>query len=256
MYYLSILAIFKNETMNLKVWLEHYLWQGVKHFYLIDNDSDDSPLSILQEYIDKGIVSYYFLPEKHKQEQHYRYVFDKADLKNNTYWLAVCDLDEFFYGVDKKLSIKLRSLESYFDYVSCNWLMFGSDGLVQHPPDIRTAITHREKDLHLLTKYIFKTSVIANSSQIHIHSLTNLSYIDKKRIRIANQLIKLNHYPIQSLEFFEKVKMTRGAADTLINVRNIDYFHNYNKNTTYYDDTLKNLILNPPKNYSNQFIHT
>jgi len=83
-----------------------------------------------------------------------------------------------------------------------------------------------------------------------------LSYIDKKRIRIANQLIKLNHYPIQSLEFFEKVKMTRGAADTLINVRNIDYFHNYNKNTTYYDDTLKNLILNPPKNYSNQFIHT
>jgi glycosyltransferase involved in cell wall biosynthesis len=51
MYYLSVLSIFKNETMNLKIWIEHYLWQGVEHFYLIDNGSDDNPLNILQEYI-------------------------------------------------------------------------------------------------------------------------------------------------------------------------------------------------------------
>ena len=37
MYYLSILAQFKNETMNLKLWLDHHLWQGVQHFFLIDN---------------------------------------------------------------------------------------------------------------------------------------------------------------------------------------------------------------------------
>jgi hypothetical protein len=253
MYYLSVLAIFKNETMNLKVWLDHYLWQGVKHFYLIDNGSDDEPKSILQDYIDKGIVSYYFLPEKHKQQEHYRYVFDNADLKKNTYWLAVCDLDEFFYGVDKKLSIKLRSFEKDIDYVSCNWFMFGNDGLIEHPPDIRTAITHRKEKMWNETKYIFKTSIIANSSQINIHNLTNLSYVDKNRIRIANQLIKLNHYPIQSEEFFKKVKMTRGAADTVLcdNIRNMDYFHGYNENTTFVDDTLKNIIVNPPKNYSN-----
>ena len=64
MHYLSVMAIFKNETMNLKLWIEHYLWQGVEHFYLIDNGSNDNPLSILQEYIDNGIVTYYFLPEK------------------------------------------------------------------------------------------------------------------------------------------------------------------------------------------------
>jgi len=65
----------------------------VEHFYLIDNGSDDDPLSILQEYIDKGIVTYYFLPEKHKQTEYYRYVFDNANLKNETFWLTVCDLD-------------------------------------------------------------------------------------------------------------------------------------------------------------------
>ena len=103
MHYLSVLAIFKNETMNLKLWIDHYLWQGVDHFYLIDNGSNDNPLSVLQEYIDKGIVSYYFLPEQYKQVEHYRFVFDKANLKKETYWLVVCDLDEFFFGVDKTL---------------------------------------------------------------------------------------------------------------------------------------------------------
>ena len=113
MFHTSCLSIFKNETMNLKLWIEHYLWQGIEHFYLIDNGSDDNPLSILQEYIDNGIVTYYFLPEKHKQVEHYRYVFDTERLKEKTYWLIVCDLDEFFYGVDKKLTTKIKSLENY-----------------------------------------------------------------------------------------------------------------------------------------------
>ena len=48
-YNFTIMAIFKNETMNLKLWLDHYLWQGIEHFYLIDNDSNDNPINILQE---------------------------------------------------------------------------------------------------------------------------------------------------------------------------------------------------------------
>ena len=31
-------------------------------------------------------------------------------MKTKTYWLAVCDLDEFFYGVDQKLRTKIRTL--------------------------------------------------------------------------------------------------------------------------------------------------
>jgi hypothetical protein len=39
--------------------------------------------------------------------------------------------------------------------------------------------------------------------------------------------IQLNHYAIQSKEFFEKVKMARGTADGLINVRDWEYFKQY-----------------------------
>lgn len=251
MHYLSVLAIFKNETMNLKLWIEHYLWQGVDHFYLIDNGSDDNPLSILNEYINNGIVSYFFLPERHKQVDHYRFVFDNEKIKNKTQWLAVCDLDEFFFGVDQKLTTKIRSLEPYFDYILCNWKMFGSGGLKEHPPDIRTAITQCENSLHQNTKYIFKPNIIKDSSKIWIHKLVNIPNIHPRRIRVANQLIKLNHYPIQSQEFFEKVKMTRGDVlnVNVENIRDIKYFNSYDQNSNSNDESLKNIILNPPINY-------
>ena len=246
MYYLSILAIFKNETMNLKLWIEHYLWQGVEHFYLIDNDSNDNPLTILQEYIDKGIVTYYFLPEKYKQPEHYRYVFDNEQLKQKTKWLIVADLDEFFYGVDRTLKIKIKSLDNYYDYILCNWVMFGSDGHTDQPDDIRTAITHCKASLDCNTKYIFKTNNICDSSQIWIHHLINCNL----KTHVENQLIRLNHYPIQSIQFFTTVKMTRGAADCIEHesVRDMTYFNNYDFKETE-DTTLKNIILNTPDNY-------
>jgi hypothetical protein len=47
--------------------------------------------------------------------------------------------------------------------------------------------------------------------------------------------------------------MTRGDASDINtdDIRNMDYFNQYNENTTYSDETLKNLILNPPINYNN-----
>jgi hypothetical protein len=62
--------------------------------------------------------------------------------------------------------------------------------------------------------------------------------------RYENNLIHLNHYPLQSLEFFQKVKMTRGdvACKEYDNIRNMDYFNEYNKNAVHVDTTLKDLL--------------
>jgi hypothetical protein len=37
-YYLSVGAIFKNESMILKEWIEHYLHHGFEHIYLINEN--------------------------------------------------------------------------------------------------------------------------------------------------------------------------------------------------------------------------
>ena len=247
-YNLSVMSIFKNETMNLKIWIEHYLWQGVEHFYLIDNDSTDDPLNILQEYIDNGIVTYYFKPEKHQQPQHYRYVFDNEGLKDKTKWLCICDLDEFFFGTQQKLVYTINEFDNY-DVIYTNSFFYGSDNLIEHPSDIRSDIIHRQEDMENGIKYIFKPKCINDSSEIWIHWLVHPGSLQKKILpteTIDNKKIRLNHYLIQSLEYYTKVKMTRGDVYVSQNekIRDLKYFEHYQNISVIKDDTLKLIIEN------------
>jgi hypothetical protein len=252
MYYLSVLAQFKNETMNLKLWLDHYLWQGVQHFYLIDNGSTDNPMSILNDYINKGLVSYFYRPKKASQVQNYRNIFAKH-IWIQTYWLAVVDLDEFLYGVDNKLSTKLKSLE-YYNLIYCNWFVYGTSGCIKHPTDVRLSNIHRHPNIDLVnTKYIFKPLSVIHPSQLWIHWLvypnSNRKIETGNKIRVANNLIRLNHYVCQSEEFFTKVKSVRGDATHHGNKWTRDFFEIHDKPATFIDETLKNIVLNPPENY-------
>ena len=52
MYKLSVGALFKNEASILKEWIEHYLHHGVEHFYLINDNSTDNFLDVLQPYVE------------------------------------------------------------------------------------------------------------------------------------------------------------------------------------------------------------
>ena len=56
----------KNEAMNLKIWIDHYIWQGVNHIYIIDNNSDDGSIKIIEDLINNGYpITLYKLFEKH-----------------------------------------------------------------------------------------------------------------------------------------------------------------------------------------------
>ena len=223
-YNISVLAILKNETMNLKVWLDHYIWQGVDHFYLIDNNSTDNPLSIINDY--KSVVTYEKLDEPHSQLPYYKYMFKKYKINKNTKWLIVADLDEFWFSPfnNENLKTKLNKCHKYVIY--SNWLMFGSNGYINHPPDIRTALIKREPDLHILTKWIIRAKKF-KSHHLNIHSIKTSKIAKNKRI-YDNVNFHLNHYPIQSKEFFNKVKKTRGDAvhKGTDNIRDDNYFYN------------------------------
>jgi hypothetical protein len=57
LYTLSVGAMFKNEEHAIVEWIEHYLYHGVQHFYLINDGSTDTSVMKLQPYIDKGLVT-------------------------------------------------------------------------------------------------------------------------------------------------------------------------------------------------------
>lgn len=247
-YTFAIMAIFKNETMVLKTWLEHYIWQCVDHFYLIDNGSTDEPLTILQSYIDKGLVTYYYRPERFCQAQHYRYIFDSENLKDCCKWLCICDLDEFFFGTEQPLAKELDNFDNY-DVINTHSFFYGSDGLIDQPEDIRTAIVHRTDDIVNGNKYIFKPSSVKDSSEVWIHWLVEPGTYQKKNgINSTDNdtKIRLNHYVVQSLEYFQEVKMTRGdvSVSQNENIRTLDVFNYYTQAATIRDDILKHIIEN------------
>jgi hypothetical protein len=135
-----------------------------------------------------------------------------------------------------------------YDVIYTNSFFYGSDGLIDHPKDIRTAIIHREADVVNGTKYIFKTSAINDSSEIWIHWLVHPGTIQKKQMNeiTQNTKIRLNHYRIQSFEYFKNVKMTRGdvSVSQHENTRDLKYFEHYTNISTIKDDVLKQIVEN------------
>jgi len=237
-YYLSILCTFKNEAMNIGVWVEHYLWMGVDHFFLIDNGSDDNSREILQPYVDKGVVSVFYMPKKYQQTQHYRHVY-KHHIKNNSKWVIMADSDEFWYVKDSTIKDTLPKYEKY-NVIMSQWRNFGTDGHIEHPKDIRTAIVHRKEKLEC-TKCIFQ-SKNTNPQQVSIHRIDGETNIFK-----ANNVFRINHYPIQSEEYFKNVKMVRRSAASVIKSttkirHDMKYFNHYNSDTNVLDTDLKDMI--------------
>ena len=64
-----------------------------------------------------------------------------------------------------------------------------------------------------------------------------------EKVPYAKFDLHLNHYAIQSLNFFKAVKMTRGSANTKLfdKVRDLKYFKQYDNPATTIDTELKEL---------------
>lgn len=237
--FLSILAIFKNETMNLEEWISHYLWQGVEHFYLIDNGSTDDPSRILSRYA--HCVTLYSRAERHAQKQHYNEIY--KEIRATTTWLIVADLDEFWYGAQTGSTLRsaLQKTHDKVDVVYAPWRMFGTSGHVDHPKSLRRDLIHCWPEPAPTQKYILRTrSILPGDLEIHyVRSQRKVSITDT-----TGQVFALNHYPLQSVEFFTKVKMTRGSACHARHddVRTQEYFNSYNNKAVVINTALSDML--------------
>lgn len=263
MYFLSLYAIFKNESHIMKEWILHYLEEGVEHFYLIDNGSTDNYKEIIEPY--KDIITLFEDDKKHAQIE----LYNKHILPviHETKWIIGCDLDEFIWGVDTSIANILHQIENTdhenkVGLIQIPWEMYGSSGHIEQPrlvvPNFKNRLKYSEK-IFINCKSIAKTSAV-KKLYVHYfelkddyiildstleptflgqnHDLTE-EIINKSKIRCA-------HYAIQSYNWFKDVKMKRGDVnwDQYENVRNDEYFKQYDYNEIY-DDKLyqKNKLL-------------
>ena len=235
---LGLLAIMKNEAMNIREWVDHYRWQGVEKIYLIDNGSTDNGTKLIEQELISRFIELFVLPEQHRQVEHYQTVFQLGKIREQVEWLMVADLDEFWFSPNSNLRDAVSAVEAA-DLIYANWKMFGSCGYQSHPSSLRLCLTLRAPNLasENNTKWICRTDAIVDPRNIEIHKVRGVA---PHRTLVDNDRFHLNHYPLQSVEYFTKVKMTRGdvRSKDLDSVRTLEYFDLYNLPATHLDRLL------------------
>jgi hypothetical protein len=242
-YFLCVFAIFKNEAVIFKEWLDHYINEGVEHFYLIDNGSTDNYKEIIKDYEDK--ITLFEDPKRHDQVGLYnKHVLP---LVKETEWLIGCDFDEFIWATNGTIASTLKTVDEDIGMIEIPWQMFGSAGHIEQPKFVVPSFTKRmncEKEFVINAKSIARGKWIR---ELNVHFF-NISYGRTVDARLKdrdpnpngeisedileNSLFRLNHYAIQSYNWFKEVKSTRGdvASSHVEDIRNDKYFKDYDYN--------------------------
>ena len=225
-HYLSVASIFKNETWGIKEWLEHYKFHGVDHVYLVNDFSSDRYQPILKPYIENGFVSLFHNDISAMYRGRQVDINNKffKPIVNETQWIAQVDCDEYLYS-PKDINLKniIKKYEIYAG-IAANWVCFNSNNHVKQPPSIVKYFTKRcEYDASVSVnnptrgyetatfnaqKMILNTNFKINSFDIHSAD------IDGKTINLSyggldDPLVLINHYQLQSQEYWETIKMKR-----------------------------------------------
>jgi Glycosyltransferase family 92 len=240
----GVLAIMKNETTNIDEWIRHYIWMGASKIFLIDNGSTDDTVAKARAWQERGQVELVEYPAQHMQRQHYWRAFKHFRIARKCGWVLIADLDEFWFCPSGNTIAETLTEFENFDVVYSNWVMFGSSGLVEQPPSLREHFIHRRKgtNSHTYSKYIVRTKLVKRSSSMDVHRFHGA---DSARTVTDIERFQLNHYPIQSLQFFRSVKMTRGDVYKVSSdaVRDMDYFRRYDEGCTDLDRGLADLVI-------------
>jgi hypothetical protein len=219
--YLSTLTLMKNEADYLLEWIEYHLLVGVDRFFLVDNNSDDNTTKIIQPYIELDIVRLRKYAGRHPQLPVYNNVL--PTLRNESYWVAIIDVDEFIVPLEGHcIPHILHSLEREVG-ISVHWVVYGSNGKEKKEEGLVIerfrfhAIWNHPR--HEFVKSITKPREV---TQVHVH---NSRYRSGRAVNLCqgkyahrvhrnwpcHERMRINHYWTKSREEWIR-KVDRGQV--------------------------------------------
>ncbi|KAI9010160.1 hypothetical protein DFJ74DRAFT_686235 [Hyaloraphidium curvatum] len=199
----------------MEEWISHHLLlEGFDALVLLDNGSTDRSAAVanataaaLNRTSDVHVLN---AAARSRQSVHYNAAMPL--LRSLADVALVADLDEFLYSADGTTAADhLRAAFSQpVAQITLPMLRFGSSGHAKQPPSIRKGFVHRRRE-HPAEDALFgsrKSAVRLASTLlfvVHVHQVFGETVAWD-----AGGPVRLNHYRIQSREFFGTVKMGRG----------------------------------------------
>jgi hypothetical protein len=251
-YNLSTITCFRNELPFLEEWIKYHQYIGVEHFYLANNDLDKAPANhLLLPYIKKGIVT--LLPEISITFGQWKSMPKLLELaKGESKWVAAIDIDEFIYPQKQNKNIYEEIILDFeragIRAIGLNWALFGCSNIALHQNLVTQSYFRRAykfDKFNSMIKFIFRPeevseckghSFIFHRDWLVVNTLYQQLKIEDNKYKTEEinwAKLRLNHYPIKSLEDFLN-KVHRGYLGKLWTPRNnkfwSKYFADYNKN--------------------------
>jgi len=221
--YLCIAAIVKNEGDYLAEWVEFHQMQGVEKFLIYDNGSTDNIDSVLQPYINEGLVELIPWINFHNQanHQHLAYAHAIAQMTGKTRWLAFLDLDEFLYSPSRENIADILKEKQHQHAIIVHLSDFGPSGH-QTKPDglvIENYTKRLEHNQFIQLKSIVQPHLIygIRSASLFHNVLNNIPGYDEngnpvmsyEDTRYSAERLRVNHYMTRSIEEYEQKNSRR-----------------------------------------------
>lgn len=242
---LAVALIAKNEAPYIKEWVEFHKAQGVSHFFIYDNESEDNLHEVLKPYIESGLVTYKLLRGRVRQRDAYNMALSKSRRRKFKY-MAILDADEFLF-VRKGNRNLYEFVDSFMmshanaGGLAVNWCVFGSSGHLTKPMGggVLENYTMRAGDddaINLHVKTICDPTKTMCFCHVHFPNFRrgfyNLGENGEKVIGpFSNSVhydeIRINHYLTKSKEEFI-AKRKRGCADENV-PRDFSEFEQYER---------------------------
>ena len=180
-----IITAFSNEGPYLKEWIDYHRNLGFTHFYLADNNFDDSDEPYLKEIRKLPYVKILdFKKRGYDQVGYVSQMYDKSPDAVNDWFLAI-DVDEYF-TLNRNITLeeyKNLVMEHGCASIKINWLVYGNNGHLkkENGTVIERFPLHTNID-YLETKSFSKGGIKAG---IYVHN-----FIPKRSLKCCNSLFQ------------------------------------------------------------------
>jgi hypothetical protein len=221
-HYLSVGAIYFDETAYLREWIAFHRIVGVEKFFLYDNGNADDHLEVLAPYLDDGTVVVHEWPMRPGQMPAYDHCL--RTYENESRWIAFLDLDEFLFSPTYRPLPEILVDYERHPAVAVNWAMFGTSGHRTRPPGL-TIETHdyrKEYPEFEQIKCIVNPRRTERALSPHAFAYRDGFAVNERHIPIEKrplgmsgpvsvERLRVNHYSQRSEEEYVK-KMSRPQA--------------------------------------------
>ncbi|CDX62711.1 conserved hypothetical protein [Mesorhizobium plurifarium] len=214
---LTACAIFREEAPFLAEWIRFHQSVGFEHFYLYNNFSTDDFKTVLEPFIQQGLVTLVDWPRSVGQLSAYKDCIRRH--WREALWIGLFDIDEFLFAPDGR---DVRSvLDAYRDLPGvCVWQAFyGSSGHVERPDGpLVEAYTMRAGPDITTAKTIVNPRMVYKPG-VHLSKFLSGEAMDTHRRIIVPgmppklDILRINHYWSRSLADLDQ-KIRRGDAST------------------------------------------